>query len=122
MKPRAYVFIFDGLADWEPVLALCEIRRSGKYEVLAAANSSKTVVTRGGRKSCLTSPLIGSSPKKRRFSSCLAATGGKSRRPQGGRSSPADWEASTSPARSSEGWRSETKPPPRCGLTCSRTA
>jgi hypothetical protein len=37
MKPKAYVFVFDGLADWEPALALCEIRKSGKYEVLAAA-------------------------------------------------------------------------------------
>jgi putative intracellular protease/amidase len=50
MKPKAYVFVFDGLADWEPALALCEIRKSGKYEVLAAAHSSETVVTMGGLK------------------------------------------------------------------------
>jgi putative intracellular protease/amidase len=50
MKPKAYVFVFDGLADWEPALALCEIRKSGKYEVLAAAHSSETVVTMGGMK------------------------------------------------------------------------
>jgi putative intracellular protease/amidase len=50
MKSKAYVFVFDGLADWEPALALCEIRKSGKYEVLAAAHSRETVVTMGGLK------------------------------------------------------------------------
>ena len=50
MKPKAYVFVFDGLADWEPALALCEIRKSGKFEVLAAAHSRQTVVTMGGLK------------------------------------------------------------------------
>src|ERR1700677_427714 len=50
MKPKAYLFVFDGLADWEPALALCEIRKSGKYDVLAAAHSSETVVTMGGLK------------------------------------------------------------------------
>jgi putative intracellular protease/amidase len=50
MKPNAYVFVFDGLADWEPALALCEIRKSGKYEVLAAGHSRKTVITMGGLK------------------------------------------------------------------------
>jgi putative intracellular protease/amidase len=48
MQPRAYVFVFDGLADWEPALALCEIRKSGKFEVLAAGHSRKSVVTMGG--------------------------------------------------------------------------
>lgn len=50
MKPRAYVLVFDGLADWEPALALCEIRKSGKYEVLTAGHSRKSVVTMGGLK------------------------------------------------------------------------
>jgi putative intracellular protease/amidase len=50
MKPKAYIFVFDGLADWEPALALCEIRKSGKYDVLAAAHSSETVLTMGGLK------------------------------------------------------------------------
>lgn len=48
MKPKAYVFVFDGLADWEPALALCEIRKSGKYEVLAAGHSRQPVVTMAG--------------------------------------------------------------------------
>lgn len=50
MKSKAYVFVFDGLADWEPALALCEIRKSGKHEVLAAGHSRKTVITMGGLK------------------------------------------------------------------------
>ena len=48
MKPKAYVFVFNGLADWEPALALCEIRKSGKYEVLTAGHSREAVVTMGG--------------------------------------------------------------------------
>src|SRR5580658_1859088 len=50
MKPKACVFLFDGLADWEPALALCEIRKSGKYEVVTAGPSRSTVVTMGGMK------------------------------------------------------------------------
>jgi|HubBroStandDraft_6_1064221.scaffolds.fasta_scaffold142190_2 putative intracellular protease/amidase len=49
-KPKAYVFVFDGLADWEPALALCEIRKSASYEVLAAGRSRAAVVTMGGLK------------------------------------------------------------------------
>jgi hypothetical protein len=45
MKSKAYVFVFDGVADWEPALALCEIRKSDKYEVLAARHSRRTVIT-----------------------------------------------------------------------------
>jgi putative intracellular protease/amidase len=48
MRPKAYVFVFNGLADWEPALALCEIRKSGKYEVLTAGHSREAVVTMGG--------------------------------------------------------------------------
>jgi putative intracellular protease/amidase len=50
MKPKSYLFVFDGLADWEPALALCEIRKSGKYDVLAAGHSRQPVVTMGGLK------------------------------------------------------------------------
>ena len=48
MKPKAYVFVFDGLADWEPALALCEIRKSGKYEILTTGRSCAAVVTMAG--------------------------------------------------------------------------
>ncbi|MFZ0199415.1 MAG: DJ-1/PfpI family protein [Candidatus Sulfotelmatobacter sp.] len=48
MKPKAYLFVFDGLADWEPALALCELRRSGKHEVQTVGRSRDSVVTMGG--------------------------------------------------------------------------
>jgi putative intracellular protease/amidase len=48
MKPKAFVFVFDGLADWEPALALCEIRKSGKYEILTTGRSCAAVVTMAG--------------------------------------------------------------------------
>ena len=47
-KPKAYLFVFDGLADWEPALALCEIRKCGKYEVLTVGRSREPVVTMAG--------------------------------------------------------------------------
>ncbi len=49
-KLKAYVFVFDGLADWEPALALCELRKSGRLEVLAAGHSRESVVTMAGLK------------------------------------------------------------------------
>lgn len=49
-KLKAYVFVFDGLADWEPALALCELRKSGRFEVLAAGHSRESVVTMAGLK------------------------------------------------------------------------
>ena len=49
-KGKALLFVFDGLADWEPALALCEIRKSGKYDVLAVGRSRQPVVTMAGLK------------------------------------------------------------------------
>jgi putative intracellular protease/amidase len=49
-KGKALLFVFDGLADWEPALALCEIRKSGKYDVLAVGRSREAVVTMAGLK------------------------------------------------------------------------
>jgi len=48
VKPKVGVLIFDGLADWEPAHALCEIRRSGKFDVITVGFSSQAVVTMGG--------------------------------------------------------------------------
>ncbi len=50
MKQKAYVFVFDGLGDWEPALALCQITKSGKYEVFTVGHSRATVTTMGGLK------------------------------------------------------------------------
>jgi putative intracellular protease/amidase len=50
MKPKAYFLVFDGLADWELAHALCEINKSGKFEVVSVGFSDKPVVTMGGLK------------------------------------------------------------------------
>jgi len=47
---KAYLLIFDGLADWEPALALCEIKKSGKYNVVTVGFSESPVITMGGYK------------------------------------------------------------------------
>jgi putative intracellular protease/amidase len=52
MKSKAYVLIFDGLADWELAHSLCEINKSGKFEVVSVGLSDKTVTTMGGLKLC----------------------------------------------------------------------
>jgi putative intracellular protease/amidase len=50
MRPTVHLLVFDGLADWEPALALCELRRSGKFDVLTAGFSNATVTTMAGLK------------------------------------------------------------------------
>jgi putative intracellular protease/amidase len=46
----AYLLIFDGLADWEPALALCEINKSGRFDVVTAGFSSAPISTMAGLK------------------------------------------------------------------------
>ncbi|MBN2539666.1 MAG: DJ-1/PfpI family protein [Deltaproteobacteria bacterium] len=48
MQLKAYLLIFDGLADWEPALALCEINKSGKYTVVTVGFSDRPITTMGG--------------------------------------------------------------------------
>jgi len=51
MKRReAYLIVFDGLADWEPAHALCEINRSGDFDVITAGFSKAPIVTMAGLK------------------------------------------------------------------------
>src|SRR5262249_1181231 len=50
MKTKAYFLVFDGLADWELAHALCEINKSGKFEVVSVGFSDKPVTTMGGVK------------------------------------------------------------------------
>lgn len=45
---KVYVLLFDGLADWEAPLALCEIRNSGKYEVVTVGFTDAPVMTMAG--------------------------------------------------------------------------
>jgi len=50
MKNRVYVLVFDGLADWEPALALCELNKSQRFEIVSVGLTEKPVTTMGGMK------------------------------------------------------------------------
>lgn len=50
MQLKAYILVFNGLADWEPALALCEINKSKKFDVVSVGFSDSTVITMGGYK------------------------------------------------------------------------
>jgi putative intracellular protease/amidase len=50
MKPKAYLLIFEGFADWEPAYAFCELRRSGKFEIVTAGFSREQISSMGGLK------------------------------------------------------------------------
>ena len=47
---KVYMLVFDGLADWEAPLALCEIRNSGRYEVVTVGFTGAPVTTMAGLK------------------------------------------------------------------------
>ena len=47
-KHKAYLLVFDGLADWEPAHALCEINAADKFEVVTVGFSGEPVTTMGG--------------------------------------------------------------------------
>jgi putative intracellular protease/amidase len=47
-QKKAYVLIFDGLADWEPALALCEINKQKALRVVTVGYASAPVITCGG--------------------------------------------------------------------------
>jgi len=49
-KPKAYLLVFAGFADWEPAHAFCEINRSGKFEVLTVGFSRDPVISMAGLK------------------------------------------------------------------------
>ncbi len=48
MKRKAYILVFDGLADWEAAHALCEINKSDRFAVVAVGFSGDPVITMGG--------------------------------------------------------------------------
>jgi len=48
MRDTVYFLIFDGFADWQAALALCEIRRPGDWQVQTVGFSSAAVVSMGG--------------------------------------------------------------------------
>jgi putative intracellular protease/amidase len=47
-QPTAYVFIFEGFADWEPASALAELRRSFGFNTKAVALGRDPVTSMGG--------------------------------------------------------------------------
>jgi putative intracellular protease/amidase len=50
MKPKACLLVFDGLADWEPAHAFCQIAKSDRFEVVTAGFSRRTVTSMAGLK------------------------------------------------------------------------
>lgn len=50
MRKKAYFLVFDGLADWEAALALCEINKKGDIDVITVGLSKEPVTTMGGVK------------------------------------------------------------------------
>jgi putative intracellular protease/amidase len=44
----AYVFVFDGFADWEPALALCEVRKQERFKVKSVGLTKAQVTSMGG--------------------------------------------------------------------------
>ncbi|SRR6266568_1699297 len=48
MNRKAYLLIFDGLADWEPAHALCQINKYGNLDVVPVGISNQPIVTMGG--------------------------------------------------------------------------
>jgi len=48
MAAVVYVFVFDGYADWEPALAMCEVKKSGRFEVRTVGFGLEVVTSMGG--------------------------------------------------------------------------
>jgi putative intracellular protease/amidase len=48
MRTTVYLLVFDGFADWEPALATCEIRKSGRYHVQVVGFHDNPVRSMGG--------------------------------------------------------------------------
>lgn len=48
MRDTVFVLVFDGFADWQAALALCEVRRPGDWRVRTLGFSPAPVVSMGG--------------------------------------------------------------------------
>ncbi|OOG60815.1 thiamine biosynthesis protein ThiJ [Rhodanobacter sp. B05] len=48
MRDTVYFLVFEGFADWQAALALCEIRRPGDWQVRAVGFTRAPVVSMGG--------------------------------------------------------------------------
>jgi len=49
-RPVVYVLVFEGYADWEPALAMCEVRKSGKFDLKTVGFERRPVTSMGGLK------------------------------------------------------------------------
>ena len=47
-EKKAYLFVFEGFADWEPAHAVAELRRSGNYRVESVGLTPTPVESMGG--------------------------------------------------------------------------
>jgi putative intracellular protease/amidase len=43
-----YVLVFDGYADWEPALAMCEVKKNGRFELRTVGFGPEVVTSMGG--------------------------------------------------------------------------
>lgn len=59
---KVYVLVFDGLADYEAPLALCEVRNSGRYEVVTVGFTDAPVTTMAGFRLLPDTTLAGVEP------------------------------------------------------------
>lgn len=48
MRDTVYFLVFEGFADWQAALALCEVRRPGDWQVQTVGFSSAPVMSMGG--------------------------------------------------------------------------
>ena len=48
MRDTVYFLVFDGFADWQAALALCEIRRPGDWQIRTVGFSRAPVTSMGG--------------------------------------------------------------------------
>ena len=48
MRDTVYFLVFDGFADWQAALALCEIRRPGDWRVQTVSFTRAPVTSMGG--------------------------------------------------------------------------
>lgn len=48
IEKKAYLLVYDGHADWEPALALCEINKQKALQVVTVGFSKATITTMGG--------------------------------------------------------------------------
>ena len=48
MRDTVYFLVFDGFADWQAALALCEVRRPGDWQVQTVGFSTAPVTSMGG--------------------------------------------------------------------------